>query len=377
MGGEKYDLAVVGAGVVGLAHAYHAARRGWKVLVVEKGRKAQGASIRNFGMLWPIGQPAGERLELALRSRGQWLDALGAAGIWHDRCGSMHLAYHDDEAAVLEEFASAAPAAGFDCRLEGPDEISRRVRGVKTDGLRRGLWSPVEVCVDPPRVIAGLANWLEEAKGVEFEFGRTVTSVENGELRAGRTTWRADRVVIASGDDIQTLFPEDYAALGLIACKLQMMRTAPAGDGYRVGPMLAAGLTLRHYPSFAACPSLPRLRERLDLGLAEYGRLGIHVLVSQNGEGEIVLGDSHEYGEEIGPFDQARIDDLVLAYLGTFLELPAVPIARRWHGIYLKHPEKPWLIESPAEGVRLVTGVGGAGMTLSFGIAERVIEELA
>jgi glycine/D-amino acid oxidase-like deaminating enzyme len=111
--------------------------------------------------------------------------------------------------------------------------------------------------------------------------------------------------------------------------------------------------------------------------LADYGRLGIHVLVSQNGEGEIVLGDSHEYGEEIEPFDQARIDDLVLNYLGKFLKLPCVPIARRWHGIYLKHPEKPWLIETPAEGVLLVTGVGGAGMTLSFGIAERVIEGLA
>jgi glycine/D-amino acid oxidase-like deaminating enzyme len=150
------------------------------------------------------------------------------------------------------------------------------------------------------------------------------------------------------------------------------MRTASTGS-WKLGAMLAAGLTLRHYKSFEACPSLPALKERYAREMAEYDRLGIHVLASQNGRGELLIGDSHEYDDDIEPFDQAEIERLVLGYLATFLQPPNCTIASRWHGIYVKHPSEPWVIIKPTEGVTIVTGVGGAGMTLSFGLAERII----
>src|SRR4051812_11901657 len=105
---ETYDDAVVGAGILGLAHAYHLARRGRRVVVVERGERALGASIRNFGMLWPIGQPAGPLRRLALRSLEIWHDVLRESGLWHERTGSLHLAYREDEAQVLAEFAERA-----------------------------------------------------------------------------------------------------------------------------------------------------------------------------------------------------------------------------------------------------------------------------
>jgi D-hydroxyproline dehydrogenase subunit beta len=77
---EKADFAVVGGGILGLAHAWVLARKGKRVVLFERGRRATGASVRNFGMIWPIGQPAGEVHKMALRSREIWLEALQRRG---------------------------------------------------------------------------------------------------------------------------------------------------------------------------------------------------------------------------------------------------------------------------------------------------------
>src|SRR5208283_1151035 len=101
---ERADIAVVGGGILGSAHAYLFARRGKRVVLFERNRRAAGASVRNFGMIWPIGQPAGEMHKLALRSREIWLEILAAAKLNYRPTGSLHVAHHPDEAEVLREF---------------------------------------------------------------------------------------------------------------------------------------------------------------------------------------------------------------------------------------------------------------------------------
>lgn len=370
----SYDDLVVGAGILGLAHAYHLARRGRRVLLVERNPVARGASVRNFGMLWPIGQPAGPLRQLALRSLVIWHDVLTAAALWFARSGSLHVAYHDDEAAVLHEFAAATTDVAVS--LLTPRQVRERAPAVRPDGLRAGLWSPTESVVDPRRVITALPDWLARKLGVHFQFGLTVTHFDPPCVRAGDRVFSAARLWVCTGEDLQTLFPDTLQAQGLIRCKLQMMRSQAYGDTFRLGPSLAAGLTLRHYPAFAQCPSLPALKRRIAAESPEFDRYGMHVLVSQNGDGELVIGDSHEYGKDVEPFDKPIIDTLILDYLNRFLVVPDLQIAARWHGIYVKHPEAPYLVLHPGEGVAAVTGVGGNGMTLSFGLAERVVREV-
>jgi FAD dependent oxidoreductase TIGR03364 len=371
---REYDAAIAGAGIVGLAHAYALARRGQRVAVFERGRVAQGASIRNFGMIWPIGQPPGPMHALALRSRKLWLDVLRDSGLWHAESGSLHLAYHDDEASVLREFvARHGEEYGVECLA--PAEVLRRFSAVQSEGLKAGLWSPREVGVDPRQVIAQLPEWLRRTFGVDFFFETTVTGYHLPQIHTTRGSFLAKRLILATGADFRDLAPQAFAESGLIAVKLQMMRTPPYRE-YRLGTMMAAGLTLRHYKAFADCPSLPALARRLDAELPEYGEHGIHVMAAQNGLGELVLGDTHHYGEAIDPFDRPELDELVLAYLRRFVRVPDLRIAARWNGIYVKHPTRSYLVAEPAREVIAVTGVGGAGMTLSFGLADQIVEEL-
>jgi FAD dependent oxidoreductase TIGR03364 len=371
-----YADAVIGAGILGLATAYQLARRGRRVVVLERDARASGASIRNFGMLWPIGQPIGPLRTLARSSLDMWLSVLGASGLWHDRGGSLHLAYRDDEAQVLSEFAAECRETGEPVELLLPAQVCERAPAVKGEGLKLGLYSPIEVCVDPREVVSELPGWLNREYGVEFRFRCAATNVDLPTIVAGADQLTASRAWVCSGDELDLLYADEFARCGLFRCKLQMMRSTPQDIDDRLGPMLAAGLTLRHYASFRNCPSLGELERRVATESPWLNRFGIHVLVAQNGAGELTIGDSHEYGAAIEPFDKTEIDEWIISYLKTFLEVPHLRIASRWHGTYVKHPAEPYLVIRPAPGVTAISGVGGAGMTFSFGLADRVVGEV-
>jgi FAD dependent oxidoreductase TIGR03364 len=370
---HRADLAIVGAGIMGLAHAYVAAERGLHVVVFERHGRASGASVRNFGQIWPIGQPAGRLHELALRSRARWLRVLDTASLPSSREGSLHVVYRDDEAAVAREFAELAPGLGYNCVWLARDEVLARSSAVQPDGLLGALYSETELTVDPRVTLATLPGVLRDRFGADVRFGTVVTAIDLPTIRAGGETWLADAAIVCSGEDFETLYPDVFASSGLTRVKLQMLRTEPQPAGWRLGPALAAGLTLRFYPTFGVCRTLPALRARIAEETPEYDRWGIHGLVSQTSTGELTLGDSHEYGAQVDIFNREEIDDLMLGYIRGFLKAPTLRVNQRWYGVYAKHPEQPYLVLNPAPGVRIVTSPGGSGMTLSFGIAEETL----
>jgi len=369
------DVAVIGAGIVGLAHAWSAASRGHHVTVFERNSEAIGASIRNFGMVWPIGQPPGEPRAISLRSRQAWLELARDAGLWVNPCGSIHLAHRDDEWDVLQEFAQRAPALGYDCELLEPDEVLRRTPAANPEGLHGGLFSPAELCVNPRTAIRTLPGWLAHRFRAKFEFSTTITQIEGSRVRSSRSReWKFDRTIVAGGTDFETLFPDVFATSGLRRCKLQMLKVARQPEGWTLGPHLASGLTLRHYASFAVCPGLAALKQRIAAETPELDQFGIHVMAAQNDTGEVILGDSHEYDADIEPFDKSLIDALILRELRRVIRLPDWMIVERWHGSYAKYPHGMLFEAEPLPAVLICTGTGGAGMTMAFGLAERAWE---
>jgi FAD dependent oxidoreductase TIGR03364 len=327
-------------------------------------------------MIWPVGQPHGLLHQLALQSRAVWLEVLEAAHLPYWPEGSLHVVYREDEAVVAREFAEVAPRLGYPCAWLNADQVLAKSSAVQPQGLIGALWSETELTVDPRVTLRELPRYLAKKFGIEMRFGSCVHRIEPSLIETGSERWRADRIIICSGDDFESLYPDVYAQSGLTRVKLQMLRTEPQPEGWRLGPALAAGLTLRFYPSFGVCSTLPALKQRIARETPEYERWGIHGLVSQTFAGELTLGDSHEYGLCVDVFNKEEVDELILGYISGFIRAPSMKIAQRWHGVYAKHPEHAFLSLEAAPGVRIITSPGGAGMTLSFGVANQTMREM-
>lgn len=369
---------VIGAGIVGLATARALALRGFSVKVFERTDKAVGASIRNFGMVWPIGQPAGKMYDRAVRSRNVWKEIAPRAGFWCEPAGSLHLAYNPDEWQVLQELHETFRREGRPVQLLDKTAVAGTSGAVVTDGLIGGLFSSDEVIVDPREAIAALPGWLSEQYKIEFYWGKCVSYISDQMVYIGNEEeYEADLVFICNGADFETLYPESFAGQPVTKCKLQMMRLVSQPEDWRIGPALCGGLSLIHYNSFKSAPSLPALHKRYSEEMADYLQWGIHVMMAQNGRGELTIGDSHEYGLTHDPFDKDLINRKILDYLRKFACVKDWSVAETWNGVYAKLTDgEADLFFSPEPYVYVINGVGGAGMTLSFGLAEELVAGL-
>lgn len=370
----KKKAIVVGAGIVGLAVTRALVIKGYQVEVFDRSAFAVGASIRNFGMIWPIGQTEGKMYERALLSRNIWHDIAIDASIWYNPTGSLHLAYTNLEWEVLNDFYENIKDNRSYKLLNRADTLQKS-HAVNPVELKGGLYSPDEMIVDAPIAISSLSKFLQEKYNVGFHWQEHVTEVQTGKLKTTVSTYESDEIYVCTGPDFENLFPEIFEANVTTKCKLQMMKTVTQPNEWQLGPSLCGGLSLTHYHSFhAAGASLDLLKKHYADTLPDYIKWGIHVMVSQNSRGELIIGDSHEYGPTHDPFDKHIINAFILDYLRTFALIPDQRIAATWNGVYPKLKNGATeIVVSPMEGVTIVNGIGGAGMTLSFGLAEQLV----
>jgi FAD dependent oxidoreductase TIGR03364 len=368
---------VVGAGITGLAMARALAIKGYNVTVIEKNYFAIGASIRNFGMIWPIGQPAGAMYERALQSKSIWKSICREANLWHHECGSIHALYNPAEmqvaAEVFDVFNKTRPVQFL--TKEQTQSISPIVN---PNGLVGSLYSADEMLINPVEAIYALPEYLSTVNHVNFIWGKCVSYINQGTVYIGNEEqYEADVIVICSGTDFETLYPECYAELPLAKCKLQMMRAQSNLTESTFGPALCGGLSLAHYKSFEVAPSLPQLKEKFAKEMPDYIDNGIHVMACINNHSEITIGDSHEYNSAHLPFIKTEINQLILDYLNKIASIGFFDISQYWYGEYAKLTTGGTeLFFSPEEQVYFFNAVGGAGMTLSFGLADELTKRI-
>jgi len=362
-----YDLAVVGAGIVGLAHAHAARQRGLRVAVVERDARASQASIRNFGFVTVSGQAAGVGRERALRSRNTWLEVAREARIPILQRGAMVLARREEALSVLREFAATPMGEG--CELWDAARTLREVPMLARE-VRGALWSPHELRIEAREALPLLAAWLA-SQGVDFHWGCSAFAADAKGLRHAGGLIEARWTVFAPGAEAAALFPEVARRAGMQRCKLQMMRIGP--QRWKLRGVAMSDLSLLRYGGFAAQPSAFRLRARLERDSADALAHGVHLIVAQSADGSLVVGDSHHYGESDDPFGVAPVERLVLDELRVLFRLDDDQVAERWIGYYPSCESTPLINEAVGARARLVVVTSGTGMSTAFAIAEETL----
>jgi FAD dependent oxidoreductase TIGR03364 len=369
---QEFDLAVVGAGIVGLSCALAAAKRGLRVIVIERNARARGASVRNFGLITITGQDRGTVWQRARRSREVWLEAAEGAGIPIVHQGLWLIARRPESAALLEAFLRSDMAEG--CRLLTPSAARQRCPELCTPDLTAVLWSPHELRVESRDAIPRLAEWLTRHHGVEFRWETAVHAVDSQRLDTSRGPVSAGAAVVCPGDELVTLFPERLAAAGIGRCTLQMLRLE--SPGFALPGTLMSDLSLVRYGGFASLPEADALRQRLKSEQSEYLRHGIHLIVAQSSDESLVVGDSHHYDAAALPFADENIYRLLLDEYRAATGRPAPSVRERWTGTYTVADDRVVLIDAPSPRVRLVLVTSGVGASTGFAIGEEVIDEL-
>ena len=366
------DVLIIGAGIVGLAHAVEAARAGLSVRIIERDHFAVGASIRNFGHCCVTGQH-GEFLRIAERSREGWLAAAADVGFWAPEAGAFALARTEAEHAVLEQFAEQRGPDSAE--MLTPEQVRERFgSAVDLDQkLRAGAFLPQDLRVDPRVTVASIAAWLERLPNLDLLWNTTVSSVGDGAVSTPRGDFTADRVVVCVGHDLGRLFPELAEEHEIKSCALQMA-LAGGPRGYAVNAAVITGTSLARYDGFVNTPGNAALVEELRRDSPELVDMVANVMFTRRPDGTLILGDSHVYGNTLDPFLDEWITERLVAEISQVLGRP-LTVTQRWQGIYATSSKTPLLISDRGK-TTVVCVATGVGMTLAFGLAKDTWERV-
>lgn len=232
-----YDLIVIGGGVLGAFHAYHALEAGLKVALIEKDKAPQDATTRNFGQVVPSGMN-GKWQKFGRESLRIYQKLQTHFDLSVRQNGTVYLASDEEEMQLIEELHTINGQNCYPSQLLGKQACVEKYPGLKTGYVKGGLFFPDEVTVEPRIMIHRLLEFLKSEKGLTVLPSTTVKACEhagshvNVETACG-TKLSAGKVIICNGREFKLLYPGLFAKSDLQVSKLQMMQTKPQGKGYR------------------------------------------------------------------------------------------------------------------------------------------------
>ncbi|MGH7366508.1 MAG: NAD(P)/FAD-dependent oxidoreductase [Candidatus Rokuibacteriota bacterium] len=240
------DVVVVGGGIIGAATAYYLARRGARVVLVEKRTIGGEQSGRAWGFVRRQGRPPAAMALMATASR-MWggLAAELGSDIEFVRDGNLAIAETPDDVARLEAGYRDAHLAGLGSRLLTSAQVRDLIPQMQ-GRWEAGLYSEEDGHAEPLAVTTAFMRSAQElgvqvwehctALGIDTQADRVcAVDTDRGRVKAGQ-------VVAAAGVWTSLLVEPLGVALPLRIVRSSVAATRPAPPVTRIGvwgPILA------------------------------------------------------------------------------------------------------------------------------------------
>lgn len=376
----KYDLIVVGGGILGTFHAYHALKKGLKVALLEKDQKPQGATVRNFGQVVPSGMNSKWQL-FGRESLRLYKEIQSEFDITVRQEGSVYLASNEEEVQLLEELHKINKGNSYNSQLLTKNACLDSYPNLRKKYIMAGLFFPEEIIIEPHLMIHRLHKYLKTA-GLDIFYNTTVLECDSRTNGVNLYTsysgsFLCTKLIICNGSDFKIVYPKLFAESDLEVSKLQMMQTKPQPN-YRLKGSILTGLSIRRYEAFTECPSYQTIKTKEDKD-SLVKKWGVHILFKQAADGSVILGDSHEYAyveniDSLGYGSSMDIDNFILQESKKIFDLPTYEIQKRWLGFYSQSKNSDIFECTVDRNIHIVTGIGGKGMTGSAGFSKANID---
>ena len=340
---KRWDVVVVGAGIVGAACAYFLAKRRLSVLVLESRFPGSGVTAAGMGHI-VVMDDSEAQFALTACSRRLWSEMAAelSPDCEDDPCGTLWIAGDEEEMEAVRMKAALYGRHGIETKI-----LDRRALTAEEPNLRPGL--PGALLVPGDRVIypPNAARWLlEKARELKAEFreGCPVTGIDAGGVCLGEECIAAAAVVNAAG--------------------LQAPRLTP---GLPIQPRKGHLVITDRYPGFCR-------HQLVELGYLRSAHALTSSSVAFNVQprltGQILLGSSREFvgwDPAVDPRILGRMIRRGLEFMPALAKLSAV---RAWTGFRPATPDKLPLIgrwsSAQGPGPWIAAGHEGLGITTAL-----------
>jgi D-hydroxyproline dehydrogenase subunit beta len=348
-----YDVVVVGAGIVGAACADELARRGMRVVVVDREIVGGGATAAGMGHI-VVMDDSEAQFALTRYSQRLWQDLRPdlPEEVEYEQCGTIWVAVDEEEMAEVRRKHDYYRKRGVPTEVLDPLRL-RELEPNLRDGMAGGLLVPEDGVLYPP-CAAGFLMKRAKERGAKLRLGAAVAEIGAGRVRLSDGLEVSGAIIVN--------------AAGASAPELTLGVEIKKRKGHLV-------ITDR-YPGF--------LRHQLvELGYLKSAHSlssdSVAFNVQPRKTGQILIGSSRQYGAEHKEVDQSMLTRMLRRAQEYMPSLGSMAAVRTWTGFRAATPDKlpligPWFGD---KSVFLATGHEGLGITSSLATARVLADQIA
>jgi len=352
MSAGKYDVVIVGAGIVGAACALECAREKMRVAVVDHDVIGGGATAAGMGHIVAM-DDSDAQFALTRFSQQLWQQARAELpdDVEYTQCGTIWVATDDEEMAEVHRKARYYEHRGVPVQILTAEELERLEPNLRK-GMAGGLLVSEDGVLYPPCAARFLVE-KAQALGAIVQLGAPVSEIGSGRVR------RADGSELSAGVIVN--------AAGAWAPELTRGISVKKRKGHLV-------ITDR-YPGFVQ-------HQLVELGYLKSAHSVTSDSVAFNVQprrtGQVLIGSSRQYGAEHKEVDHeilTRMLQRAQEYMPSLAQTCAI---RVWTGFRAATPDKlpligPWGEDST---LYLATGHEGLGITTSLATGRLLADQL-